>query len=125
MKLKIIRFDYGNGGGGASARVYASPPASAFERHPYLGIEIGYVIRHERPEYDSNTQELVLLPLGANAVFLLVGFLWEQPVFADREQIWPHPSEYRNKLARMVANMVANAELASLDDTVPTVFSQK
>lgn len=123
MRLKIIQFNYGYGGGSASACIFGERPASALVDQPYLAVHIGYTVHSTAPDYDPETQEAVAIPTGGAPLFIRVGFLWTQPVFDPaREQAWPAPAEYRNQIARMLANMVATAELQNLDARVPTIL---
>lgn len=121
MKLKIIQFNYGYGGGSATAHLYGDLPSSGLYKQPYLAIHIGYTVHSVRPDINQNTQELVMLPMISSDTFLRVAFMWTEPVYAE-QQVWPDSSEYRGKLAHLIANMVANAELDSLEDSIPTVL---
>jgi hypothetical protein len=121
VKLKIIQLNYGDGGGSATAYIYGPRPASALDRRPYLAIEIGYTVHSNIPDCDQATQEVVPLPGNVRA-YARIGFLLERPVFSSMEQRWPPPSEYRPKVARMLANMIGTAELNSLDDAIPTML---
>lgn len=123
MRLRIIQLNYGPALGGGSATVHldGQKPTSAFDQRPYLSLTIGFTLHNNRPEFNPDNQELISLQAGPWA-FIRVGFIQTQsnPV-SDREE-WPNPLEYRNKVARLIANMVSNAELLSLDDAVPSVI---
>lgn len=73
------------------------------------GARIWRFMHCAQPEFDRATQDLVVLPAGTLTPFLLVGFLSDPPMFADRDLSWPSPSEYRNKLTHAIAKMVAVA----------------
>lgn len=51
--------------------------------------------------------------------YLLVGFLWEHPADTGCDLDWPQPREYRGKLAKMLVNMVATAEINISEDAIP------
>lgn len=125
MKLKITQLNYGVGASGsASAKIYEPVQESTKSGVPYFSIEVGFVLCRDNPDSEKRSQEVVYMPLGGEAQYILVTFLHEQLVNARPEERpnWPQPEEYRNKLARLVANMVATAELSSLADPVPEVI---
>lgn len=109
MKLKVIQLNFGYRGGSATAYIYGPDPACTFERRPHLAVHVSFTLHHHQPEVDLSTQDLVVLPADTLTPFLLVGFLSDPPMFADRDLSWPHPSEYRNKLTDAIARMVTVA----------------
>lgn len=128
MKLKIIQLNYGDSANGRkfSACAEIDRPVkglSAFEQRPYLSIRAEFTLHRDRPARDQATQELVEMPACIEARYMLVGNFEEQLLgeHQDQRASWPQPSEYRNKLARMIANMVSTSDLNALDDTVPAI----
>jgi hypothetical protein len=90
------------------------------DKQPYLAIEVEFTLHSAPPECNPRNQVFVQHPAGS-MFFLRATFNeYQKPVHADRDLRWPDPSEYRSKLARLIANMVYTAELNSLDDNIPT-----
>jgi hypothetical protein len=124
MILQIRQFNYGINGGSASALLLGPAPQSAFDQRPYVAIEVGFSLWAEKPPVNRERQELLVVPatrMGRS--FLLIGFIGETVVPYDQAKDLLADTGYRNKLAKMIANMVATAELASLDDS-PLTFIQ-
>ena len=123
MKLTIIQFNYGVGGSGiAHAHLSSDPPASAFDRQPYLAIEVGFIVCQDKPGSILDSQELVALPEYGPATFLIATFVSVKPVNAPAGQIWPDHSEFRQKLAKMIGNMVCTAELSNHELAAPSLI---
>lgn len=122
MKLKIIQFNYGNSSGSGTAHLYGPQPESALKNQPYLSLNIGFTVHQNKPDFDPNKQILVPLQPNANR-FVRVGIIYDQAVGEGELPAWPRQNEYLGKLARLIANMVLNAELSSLEDPTPTVLS--
>lgn len=120
-RLKIGQFQFNNGGGQAAVALYGKKPDSAFEQQPFLSMQVCFSLHTDKPACNRESQELMLLP-GESGCFILTGFTSIQSVHASREYEWPQPSEYRGKVARMIANMVACAELPALNAPLPTVL---
>lgn len=118
MNLELTQFNFGRGGGSALAHVYGSERPSIFDRRPYLAVHLSFTLHRDPPDSDRATRDLVVLKIDAGAPFLCIGFLSDPPMHVDRDLSWPHPSEYRGKLAQAIAKMVTIAvKLNGLDDS--------
>ena len=125
MKLTIDLFSLGINGGTVCARLQGPVPMSALDGASYLSIQIGYVIRPNNiwPDFNEEDHIAVRIP-GQMDRYAHVTIIWARAVPSSDPTCnpnWPDKSEYKGKLALMTANLIANAELASLDDVVPTV----
>jgi|JI10StandDraft_1071094.scaffolds.fasta_scaffold311565_2 hypothetical protein len=109
MRLKLIELKFGYCGGSALAHVYGPERASIFDSRPYLAVHISFTLHRDRPDSDRTSQDLLVLPIDAVTPFLCIGFLSDPPMHTDRDLSWPHPSEYRTKLAHAIAKMVTAA----------------
>lgn len=123
MKLTVIQFHYRTGGSGtAHAHLSSDPPASAFDSQPYLAIHVSFIVCQVKPASISDSHVLVPLPEHGPATFLLVTFVSTDPLNAPAGQAWPDPSEYRQKLAKMIGNMVSTAELSNHELAAPSLI---
>jgi len=121
MKLEIVQFNWNRGGGSATIYLEGPAPESALNAPQYFAVHVGFHTRRTSDLQPHSDQESILIP-GQSDMWLVVGFLWMQPVNIPRGHVHPSPQGYRRQVATLLANMVANAELSSLDARIPTVI---
>jgi len=121
MMLRVLQFNFGHGGGSSTVYLVGDAPGSHLDKAPYRSIDIMFAIRREPFDLNQDNQLVVRIPGNA---FLLaqVTFNWDRPMNADDNYGWPDQSQYRPKIAHMIANMIALAELRDLSSAVPTVL---
>lgn len=121
MKLQIVQFNWNAGGG--SATIHLEGPASDSTLNPrrYFAVDTGFHTRHTRDLVDHPDQETVLIPSQSDR-WLVVGFIMVRSANLGAEYPKPNPSSYRRKVASLLANMAANAQLEDLDAPVPLVI---
>jgi len=123
MMIHIRQFNYGINGGSASALLLGPVQESALDQRPYVAIEVGFSLWADKPPFNADRQELRIIPATRTGrSFLLVGFLGETPVPIAQSEELLADTRYRSLIAGMLANMVATAELSSLDDSLPTLI---
>ncbi|HIH2745028.1 TPA: hypothetical protein ACYLN4_000697 [Burkholderia lata] len=120
MRLIIVRFDYNHSGGSASIRIGHEERLSSFEQPSYLGVECGFHIAPRPPEDLPDSNAVVPVP-GSNE-WLNLGILGRHPVNWPSSVDQPQMGAYKFQVARMIANMIANATLGDLDSQIPTVL---
>jgi hypothetical protein len=120
MNLKIIQFNYGHLGGAASIHIGHDQVISAFEQPSYVGVHCGYHVVPS-PSHDVPDNHVQVQIPGSQA-WLNLCVLWAQPVnWPSRTEV-PAMSAYKVQIARLIANMIANATLSDLGQRIPDVL---
>ena len=123
ISILIRQFNYGRNGGSASAILLGPKAKSAFDDRPYAAIEIGFSLWNVEPSVNPELQVLHMMPDSRTGrSYLLIGFIQETVVPRREAEFLLADTSYRGKIAKMIANMVATAELISLADDPPTVI---
>ena len=112
-----MQFNFGPGGGTGTVYLVGNASGSHLNKTPYLSIDIMFAVRHGPFDINQDNQLVVLIP-GRTNQYAHVIFNWERPMDADKNNSWPDKSQYRPK----IAHMIALAELRDLSSTVPAVL---
>jgi hypothetical protein len=120
MKLKIVQFNWNAGGGSATIHLEGPTVESALQSYQYFSVLVGFHTRRTSDLVEHADQERVLIP-GHSDRWLVVGFFTVTSVNLGAGHTKPSPSTYRPLVARLLANMAANAQLDNLNAPVPLV----
>ena len=111
MKIRIVQFNYGTGGGSATAHVFASEQdAEAFHLAPYLSVLVGFSIKPTPPDLALEDVVVTTFGRGGRKWYLVAQFAWEQRMHGAPDNVWPARSDYQPQLVKMLSDMAAAAE---------------
>lgn len=123
MGLKILELDAQEDNKGYVHAVIF-PRTLRDSLYPCMRVRACYEVHQNRVSLDEAGERglpkvVVKMPSFSRHQYLLVSFAEEH---LQRESTHLDMDDSRDKLARLIANLVSNTELARMDDDVPMVF---
>lgn len=111
MKLLFRHFGFNGRSGAASAVIPGTKPASQLDWPAEFSIEVGFFVAPKGAALNVTPDFSASIPNSQN--FVHMNFIWEQerPGSERVVHVWPSSGEYRIVFARMLASMLAHAEV--------------
>lgn len=121
MKLKLLQFNYGNGGGNAHFQLIGPKPGSGLEPQPYIAITVAYRLYSTMPACNQESEDTRILSCGPQQ-FAWFNFMVEEVCNGGNQNDWPSAAEYRPKVVNVMTSILCFAELAHVADPIPAVL---
>lgn len=121
MEMKIIQFNFNNGGGGASICLEGPSPKSNLDPLQYFAFLVAF---HTRPSHDvaDNLDQMSTPIPDYEDRWLTVTFGPIQYINIPRDHPQPDADSYRPRAAKLLAAMTLFARPAELTAPIPHVM---